>query len=122
MGRSFPVMAAFALSISLAACGSSPEWTKDGVASDVAAADYADCRHEAQHAIQRDVDIDTDIAASRQHDWSQSQSTETHLSDDASSNQERSGEMVRACMESKGYAPNGPAPTNGPHWWQIFDM
>jgi anti-sigma factor RsiW len=122
MGRAFPLMAAFALAVSLAACGGPPEWTKDGVTSDVASADYADCRHDAQHAIQRDVNIDTDIAASRQHDWAQSQTTETRLADDASSNQKLSGDMVRSCMESKGYAPSGPAPTNGPHWWQIFDL
>ncbi len=122
MGRAFPLMAALALSVSLAACGGPPDWTKDGVTPEVASADYADCRHEAQHAIQRDVNIDTDIAASRQHDWSQSQTTEMHLAEDASSDRRLSGDMVRACMQSKGYAPSGPEPTNGPHWWQIFDM
>lgn len=122
MGRVYPLLAAVALSLSLAACDTPPHWTKDGVSSDVASADYADCRHAAQHDIQRDVNIDTDIAASRDRDWSASQSTATHLSDDASSDQKLSGDIVRSCMEAKGYAPSGPEPTNGPHWWQLFQL
>lgn len=122
MVRAFPWMAAVALSVSLAACGGAPEWSKDGATADVAAADYAACQALAQHDIQRDVDIDRDIEASRQHDWFQSQSTETHKADDASSDERLSGNVVQDCMESKGYAPNGSRPTNSPHWWQIFDL
>ncbi len=122
MRRVFPWMGAVALAVSLSACGGPPNWTKDGASPDVAAADYADCRHEAQHDIQRDVNIDTDIAAARQHDWSQSQSTETHLAGDASSNRKLTRDIVSGCMESKGYVPSGPGPTNGPHWFQLFDM
>jgi hypothetical protein len=115
-------MAAVALSVSLAACGGAPEWSKDGVTPEVAATDYADCQALAQHDIQRDVNIDRDIEASRQHDWSQSQSTETHRADDASSDERLSGNVVQDCMQSKGYSPSGTRPTNGPQWWQIFDL
>lgn len=122
MGRVFSWIAAGALAVSLAACGGAPEWSKDGATPEVASADYADCQALAQHDIQRDVNIDRDIEASRQHDWFQSQSTDTHRANDASSDERLSGDVVRDCMESKGYAPNGPAPTNSPHWWQVFDL
>jgi hypothetical protein len=115
-------MAAIALSVSLAACGSTPEWSKDGATPDVAAADYSACQSLAQRDIQRDVNIDRDIEASRQHDWSHSQSMATHKADDASSDERLSGNIVQDCMESKGYAPSGSRPTGGPHWWQVFDL
>ena len=122
MRRAFPWRASFALAILLGACSGPANWSKEGASPERAAADYADCRAEAQHDIQRDVNIDTDIAAARQHDWQQSQSTQTHLADDASSNARLNRDVVKGCMQSKGYAPSGPEPTEGPHWWTLLDM
>jgi hypothetical protein len=123
MARPFLWIAALALSASLSACSSRPaNWTKEGVNQEVTAADYAECRRAAQHDIQRDVNIDTDIAASREHDWDHSQSGQTYLAEDASNNRKLSGDIVKGCMESKGYAPSGPAATEGPDWRSFFNL
>jgi hypothetical protein len=115
MGRIIPFIALAALAGSLAGCTGEGDWSKDGVSKARIAADYAACRSSAQRDIRRDVEIDSDIAAGRQVDWAKSQSTEIHQSDDASANNERSGNVVVACMEAKGYAPNGPNPEANQH-------
>jgi hypothetical protein len=122
MARPFPWIAALALSATLSACSGRANWTKEGVSQEVTAADYAECRHAAQHDIQRDVNIDTDIVASRQDDWDKSQSTKTFLADDASNNRKLSGDIVKGCMESKGYAPSGPEATEGPDWRSFLNL
>lgn len=122
MVRPFAWIVAVALSASLSACSGPPKWTKEGVSQEATAADYAECRHEAQRDIQRDVNIDTDIVASRQDDWDKSQSTPTFLADDASHNRQLSGDIVKGCMESKGYVPSGPEPTEGPDWRNLFNF
>ena len=122
MARPFPRIAALALSASLTACSGPPNWTKEGVNQEVTAADYAACRHLAQREIQRDVNIDTDIAASRQNDWDRSQSTQTRFAADAASNRRLSGDIVRSCMESKGYVPSGPEATEGPDWRSFLNL
>jgi hypothetical protein len=109
------LVAVLALGVALAACEGPGPWTKDGVSPKHAAADFSECRMEAQHDIGRDVNIDTDIAAGRQRDWDRSQTSQIHHASDASVNDERSDDIVRACMESKGYAPNGPAPSSRGH-------
>jgi hypothetical protein len=111
-----------ALSLALAACAEQADWTKQGVSADRASTDYSECRAEAQHDIQRDVNIDTDIAASMQQNWQRSQSTETHLAGDVSSNAKRSDDLLKGCMESKGYAPGGTEPSAGPHWWSFLSL
>lgn len=122
MRKAFPWMAAVALSVTLSACASPSHWTKEGADPDQTAAEYADCRHQAQHDIQRDVNIDNDIAAGMSHDWDHSQSAQTHAASDASSDSRLSGNIVSSCMQSKGYVPSGPEPTEGPHWWTLLDM
>lgn len=122
MARPFPWIAALALSATLGACSGPPTWTKEGVSREVTAADYAECRHAAQHDIQRDVNIDTDIVASRGDDWDKSQATKTFLADDASNNRKLSGDIVKGCMESKGYAPSGPEATEGPDWRSFLNL
>jgi hypothetical protein len=117
-----PWVTAMALSALLGACAGPANWTKDGVSPERASADYSECRADAQHDIQRDVNIDSDIAAGRDHDWDHSQSAETHLADDASSNAKLSRNVVSGCMESKGYAPSGPEATESPHWWRLLDL
>jgi hypothetical protein len=122
MVRPFPWIAALALSASLSACSGPANWTKEGVSQEATAADYAECRRAAQHDIQRDVNIDTDIAAAREHDWDHSQSGQTYLADDAASNRKLSGDMVKDCMESKGYVPSGPGPSESPDWRNLLNL
>ncbi|HXE17677.1 MAG TPA: hypothetical protein VN632_10640 [Stellaceae bacterium] len=121
-GRALPLAAALALSLMLGACAGPSKWTKEGVSPDAAAADYADCRHAAQHDIQRDVNIDTDIAAARAQDRDRTQTRETYAANDASSNARLSSQIVKGCMESKGYAPSGPDAEEGPNWWGILNL
>lgn len=111
------VVFALGMGLLLAACDSPSDWSKQGVSSDRASSDYADCRAETQNDIQRDVNIDTDIAASMQQNWQHSQSTDTHLASDASLDDKRTSGLLDACMEGKGYAPGGSASTTSPGWW-----
>jgi hypothetical protein len=87
----------------LAACAG-PQWTKPGVSDATAAADYSDCRAEANQADTRDADIQSDIMASRGHDWAQSGTLGAHQSGFAAENQARSGDVMASCMRLKGYA------------------
>jgi len=121
-GRAFPLVAALALSVALGACSGPAKWSKDGASPEMAAADYADCRHMAQHDIQRDVNIDTDIAAGRAHDRDRTQTRETYDASDASSDARLSSQIVKGCMESKGYAPSGSDAEEGPNWWGILNL
>lgn len=122
MRKAFPWTAAIALSLALCACGGPGKWAKDGVTQEMAAADYADCRSQAQHAIQRDVNIDADIEASRATDRDRSQTRNTYNADDASANRQLSGEMVSGCMQSKGYAPTGPQAEENQHLFGLFNL
>jgi hypothetical protein len=122
MGRAIPWMAALTVSVLVTACAGEGHWSKDGVPPEQISADYAQCRAQAQHDIQRDVDIDTDIEAGRDRDWQHNQSTQTHLANDASNDAKLSDNILRSCMEGRGYAPNGAEPTNGPNWWALFEM
>lgn len=122
MRRAMAGTAAALLSVMAAACAGEGHWAKDGVPPEQISADFAQCRAQAQHDIARDVNIDTDIAASRANDWDRSQTTQTHLADDESNNYKLSDNIVQSCMEAKGYAPTGVGPTNGPNWWALFDL
>jgi len=122
MRKMLPLLFAAALCPALAACGGPGPWTKSGVSDARAATDYANCRREGQHEIRRDVDIDTDIAAGRRGDWSKNQSLQSHLAVDASNNDTRSDDIVRACMLAKGYAPTGPAAESNPRLLNFLGM
>jgi hypothetical protein len=122
MRRAIPWIAAGALAVLTTACAGEGRWTKDGVPPEQISADYAQCRAQAQHDIARDVNIDTDIAASRGQDWERSQSTQTHLASDASSDHKLSDNILQSCMEGQGYAPSGSEPNNGPNWWSFIDL
>lgn len=93
----------FALVLGLAACAGQ-QWTKDGVSGETAAADYADCNSLAQAARRHDSTIDTDILASRGHDWEENSSLQTRQQIFAEGVQQ-SSDIVKACMIGKGYTP-----------------
>jgi hypothetical protein len=114
--------AALALTVLLTACAGEGRWTKDGTAPEQVSADYAQCRAQAQHDIARDVNIDTDIEAGRDRDWQHNQSAETHRAGDASSDAKLSDNILKDCMEGRGYVPTGSAPDNSPNWWALFDL
>jgi hypothetical protein len=86
----------------LAAC-SGAQWSKPGVSQEVAARDYAECRHAAEVAHRRDSDIDTDILASRGQDWERTGLITQKRNNYADSNEARSGDFVERCMIGKGY-------------------
>jgi hypothetical protein len=94
---------ALALLLSLAACSGSGGWHKDGVDSETAAADYAECRHSAQVADRRDSDIDADILATRGQDWERIGVLQMKRNDYADSDEARQGDNVDRCMKEKGY-------------------
>ena len=98
MGRSTAAL----LVLLLAACAG-PKWTKPGVSDATAAADYSDCHAEADQADTRDADIQSDIMASRGHDWSQSGTMGAHQDSFAAENQARTGDVMASCMHLKGY-------------------
>jgi hypothetical protein len=110
------------LALAAAACGGPPQWSRQGGTDAQAAADLASCRHQAQGDIARDVDIDTDIAAGRHNDWEKSSTLQTHSAADQSSDQKLSGNLVNACMQSRGYAPAGTEAEVSPHWWSFLSF
>ena len=95
------------LVLPLAACAGPGAWTKDGVAPAKTAQDLADCRHVAEEALSRDVNIDTDIIASRGPDWERLNALGLKRLDYEASNNARSGDIVERCMSGKGYTRDG---------------
>lgn len=91
---------------SLTGCGGAA-WTKEGTTQQAAAEDLADCNSLAQSATQRDSNIDTDILASRGHDWQQTHVTGIERDADAAQTKDLSQDVVTRCMIAKGYVP-GP--------------
>lgn len=94
---------ALASLVLLAACGSDVGWSKPGVGRQLAARDYAQCRHAAELAMRRDSDIDTDILATRGQDWTRLGILQTKRNDFADSNRARGDDIVERCMAAKGY-------------------
>jgi hypothetical protein len=99
-----PPAAAFALVLALVACAGGPQWTKPGASADQAAGDLADCQSQAQDATRRDSQIDSDIMASRGHDWSNSGTLDLHQTVLDAGTSDRAGAVEQSCMTSKGYA------------------
>jgi hypothetical protein len=97
------MLRAIAVLLALAACAG-PQWTKPGVSADVAAADYANCRSQAQQVNRRDNDIQSDILASRGRDWEQHGTLDTHAAAFAAEQQARSGDVLGSCMRLRGYS------------------
>jgi len=88
----------------LAACsGAGGGWSKPGVPPEQAAQDYAECRHSAELAVRRDSNIDTDILATRGADWERLGMLQRRSDDFASSNDQRSSDVLQRCMIGKGY-------------------
>ena len=98
---------ALSVMTALSACAGKPEWVKGGATNREAANDLSDCRRVAQKAIQRDLDIDTDIMSTRGHDWENNSTIDMHRASDAQSDRERTDGIVTGCMEAKGYRPTG---------------
>jgi hypothetical protein len=94
-----------ALLWSLAACTVTGGWTRVGTDPQTAADDLADCNSLAQHEMQRDANIDTDIEASRSPDWSKFDTLPTRRAafDNPTHDSER--DISDRCMIAKGYAP-----------------
>jgi hypothetical protein len=113
---------ALGLAVALASCAGPSDWVKRGATSHEAAVAYADCRAETQRDIQTDVNIDSDIAASMQRNWEHSQSMDTHLAADASMDNNRTRQLLKSCMEGKGYIPTGSRPSISPGWWSFPDL
>jgi hypothetical protein len=97
-------IASLALVLCLAACAGG-SWSKDGTTPQAAAADLADCNSLAQTATERDANIDTDIMATRGHDWQATNVTRIQREDDAAQSQTVRDDVVSRCMIAKGYAP-----------------
>jgi hypothetical protein len=97
-------IACFALILLLPACAGG-SWTKEGKTPQAAAEDLADCNSLAQSVSERDSKIDTDIMASRGHDWKETRVTPIEQASDAQQQEDVHGDVVSRCMIAKGYAP-----------------
>jgi hypothetical protein len=100
-----PPAAALAALLALLACAGGRQWTKPGVSADQAADDAADCQSQAQQATRRDSQIDSDILASRGHDWSNSGTLAVHQTVFDTGTTDRADAVLQSCMLTKGYAP-----------------
>lgn len=94
-----------AAALCVVACAAAPAWTKQGVSPQQAAQDYSDCRSQAQAMFMRDVNIQTDILASRGRDWQQTGTLSAHDTIFGNENRQQQSDYVKSCMISKGYAP-----------------
>jgi hypothetical protein len=95
----------FLLLLSLAACSTTGQWSRDGTAPKVAAEDLADCNSLAQQVVQRDTNIDADIDASRGQDWRSAQVVDVKRAAFQSKDEGTEKDVVDRCMVGKGYAP-----------------
>jgi hypothetical protein len=94
----------FALLLPLAGC-LGPAWQKDGADEGRLKQDLAECRSLARSATQRDADIDTDIMASRGHDWERTGVLTTKRDEMRTVTGGRAEDIVGRCMTAKGYSP-----------------
>lgn len=98
-----PVSTALLLAALLAGCGSGL-WTKKGVSPETTARELSECRHEADQALSKDIDIDQDILSTRGQDWSRTGVLSTKRTNMEAQNEGRQDDLVDACMTAKGYA------------------
>lgn len=103
-----PVIARLALpalaALALAGCAGQ-SWTKPGVDSDQTRAEYRECVRAAQPVVDRDARIESDIMSTRGDDYRRSGSMLARRETSDARVQGRQGDIVDACMRSRGYAP-----------------
>jgi hypothetical protein len=94
-------LAVFLWVLTLAGCAQQ-EWKRGGTSPAVAAQDLADCRSLAQ-AVPNNTGIDTDIMASRGHDWEKGGVLDIERQRFAAEERGQTVDPVSQCMTDKGY-------------------
>lgn len=97
-------LAAALLILALAACADR-SWQREGVADDRLRQDLAACQAEARVAVRRDLDIDSDIMASRGQDWQTGGVLGIKRDVMRTQAEGRAEDIVARCMRAKGYSP-----------------
>jgi len=83
---------------------SQKDWTRASGASDQTSADLSACRQQANAVVERDTDIDTDIAAARVGESDPESTTNTVIPGiTAYDRQQRYDRIVNDCMRQRGY-------------------
>ena len=93
--------------ILLAGCATGGGWVKPGAGADAATAagEVRECRTLAESAVKTDIDIDQDIAATRQSDWQRAQLGRIAAENMREPTRERAAAITANCMRAKGFAP-----------------
>lgn len=91
--------------LALLGCVGRPEWSKEGVSQQAVAEALADCQNIAREATQRDVNIETDIMATRGSDWQRTGVMAEHVDAFSAENSSRTSDIVNRCMIGKGFVP-----------------
>ncbi|HUB97905.1 MAG TPA: hypothetical protein VL993_18415 [Stellaceae bacterium] len=91
------------LGLAIAGCAIGARWSKPGVDSDAARADFAQCQGLANDATLHDSGIDADILASRGQDWSNQGTLGVHRAAMTAMAYGRADAVLDQCMASKGY-------------------
>jgi hypothetical protein len=86
----------------LAGCAADA-WEKSGTAESHRDQELAECRTEARRAVDRDVNIDKDILASRTQDWSRSGTLDQRRQTMSDQTRGRADDIVASCMRRRGY-------------------
>lgn len=94
-----------ALAIGVAGCHGTPAWTKAGASPETVRDAYGECQREADRAVARDRDIETDILATRSNDWRNTGTLQAKKETFALQDRGREQDIVASCMRSKGYVP-----------------
>jgi hypothetical protein len=86
----------------LAGCASDA-WEKPGAAETQRDQELAECRAEARRAVDRDVNIDKDILASRTQDWSRTGTLDQRRQTMSDQTRGRADDVIEGCMRRRGY-------------------
>lgn len=83
---------------------SQKDWTRASGGSDQTSADLSACRQQANAVIQRDSDIDSDIAAARVEESDPESTAGAAIAGiDQYDDQKRHDRIVNECMRQRGY-------------------
>lgn len=112
------VLALICLALSVSACSfripgittpwsrakaASAKWSKPGAAPEQVAGDTAECTEQAEAILQRDRNIDADIAATRGADWQRGETYTMRTEAAAQSYDDKRRQLIGDCLQKRGY-------------------
>jgi hypothetical protein len=104
MVRPTVLLLGLVLILTATGCGTT-RWAKNGADQPTVKADLANCRAQADKLFAQDLNIESDILASRSLDWQRAGTLGTRRSSMDAADRGRSQSYVEDCMRALGYTP-----------------